>query len=754
MAKSNHSLITAGNFGFDVVTFWLALLLSLLYMGLTPQPAVLAGAAIVLHSLLGSAILLTLFPGLRPSTLLACGPGLMLGGPFSFMIFQFFGRGAIGAWISIIVSGVAGMWLVKRGAWETLGQDNTSTLVVVGGISAVAMSSQFSQMLISAVGLFVVSTALRKFDDRHSPKSVAPIGFGLLLVLVPFISRNDSWGIITDDYLFLEVLTQHIVREGPLADWGVLNWGSYHWLSYGWAGLLDVTTGQTHPLITLTRVMPLVYSVSLGASLLLVPSLVGHQKSKHLTLALGVVTVIAFVPLDWSGTSTAAALPVLAATVIVLSLTRSFHQSLFQRLITYVVLGLIAALTKLPIVIALIALFFANEFLLITQRPVGKRLQSKFSAVAIFGVIVSLVAFVVASRTFGRFILTLLHPDFSLVNPRAPIPYDITQAGVAPAVLAMVVVKSWFIIPLVLVLVSGDNEPRNDAAWFFQMCAYLFAYGIFLDLFVFGDASSHEYFSHPMYFLAAISMLYFLTQRTEDARSSSIGRKGFELSSLIVASLGWSYFARKLAGTFEGLPGMAFGLLSDAETGAALGFVVLIVATRTLSKGAWRAKVPLLLLCQTILLLGPTVELGYERLQKVTPRHAVNLAVGSPSTVEVGRWVDRHTPDGALLATNYLISLDGRSAYDTWALAAWSQREYLITDVTGPWFDTHNELHRRAKLVSESFAGTAESATLDELIEQGVGWFVVNRNLTSLNDWGARARIQFSNRDFVVLKLS
>ena len=256
----------------DLVLVSGVFVLALTYLDVPFWNALLFGPAITLQGAIGVVMLTRLLKGVPGSLLLLVGPGLILGGALSFAVFQLVGRGVLGI-LAVVILGVGAVAiLVKATAWQPLSISRMWTLGQILGLAALALTWEFPELLPVAAAFFILG-----FFTSESPKTprwlaltVSTLAF-VAIAIVPLLRQN-YWWLITDDYKFFEVLSFHITKSGPLADWGVGNWGSYHWLSYGWSGLLNVLGGNPETFTTITRVMPLTYSTALAASLILITS--------------------------------------------------------------------------------------------------------------------------------------------------------------------------------------------------------------------------------------------------------------------------------------------------------------------------------------------------------------------------------------------------------------------------------------------------------------------------------------------------
>ncbi|MFM7081201.1 MAG: hypothetical protein ACKOYI_04455, partial [Actinomycetota bacterium] len=325
------------------------------------------------------------------------------GGALSFVLFQVVGRGTLGLGAVSLAGVASALALCRSGNWQPLPSNAPWIIGQVLGLAALAMTWEFGELLPVAAAFYALG-----FLTARSPRLPLTVRWiagvaATALIAAPLVMRQDYWWLVTDDYRFFEVLSTHITRSGPFADWGAMNWSRYHWLSYGWSGLLNELGGQPEPFTTLTRVMPLTYSTALAASLI--------QLTKHITTttptnALTLTpawAIIALNPLDWSGTSTAGIYAVIGALFAVCSTSFGLSQRWRTRFTIYMLFAPIILGTKFPALLACasgIALFeFTN--ILSKRRRTQKLFLIAFVLVVVY--IGCLLAIAATSRIIGGF---------------------------------------------------------------------------------------------------------------------------------------------------------------------------------------------------------------------------------------------------------------------------------------------------------------------------------------------------------------
>ncbi|MFM7891253.1 MAG: hypothetical protein ACKO8V_05075, partial [Actinomycetota bacterium] len=101
MTTFSSRITTRGPAVRDLAAIWIVVTAVLTYLDVPLQHAPLFAINLVLQASLGVAVITYLLKGVAPSLLWLCGPGLVLGGALTFAIYQVFGRGTIGAGVSV-----------------------------------------------------------------------------------------------------------------------------------------------------------------------------------------------------------------------------------------------------------------------------------------------------------------------------------------------------------------------------------------------------------------------------------------------------------------------------------------------------------------------------------------------------------------------------------------------------------------------------------------------------------------------------
>jgi hypothetical protein len=733
--------VLAAAFAYLDVPFWNVLLFS---------------TAVIFQAAFGTVVLTRISKGVPASLLLLLGPGLILGGALSFALFQIVARGVIGL-IVVVMAGVASVvYLLRAPNWQPLGSERLWILGQVVGLAALALTWEFPELLPVAIALFILGFITG--DMFTTPKWAKRVAVAVVAVAIitPLFLRQDYWWIVTDDYNFLEMLSQHLTRSGPFADFGVLDFSKYHWLSYGWSGLLNEFGGRPEPFTTLTRVMPLVYSLALTGSLVQVAGYLNKTRNWSLGLV-PVWAILAINRLDWSGTSTAGVFAVVAAAAAVILLALDTTQSFMRRILLYALFGVITILTKLPSVFTVVIIIFCAEIFTLTRRFATRPRTLVLllgCAVASLGVVPLIW---LASKIIDGFAITDVNPGLG----------QIATYGPSFAYLLILLQRFWLIVPVAILLglSLGKKPVAQPPINLFVLCFGPIALlGVLMDTIMTGNANTFEYFSGPMYLVASLTLVGVVASDVAVLRPSK-RRLIVSLVAVLLVTFGYLWVRLSLAerlwrqiGTqlfeWDGLKVVLLQYVTfDRRIGAAAVTIAILSAT---TRSKWLS--PRLTVVSLLVSLSSLTLYGYwnsavSEFKRERQPAEIDAYIGAPDFITVGKWLASNSKVSDLVATNYMLSSNSGVPYSDYGLAALSEREYLLVGVFQKWFDPESSLHNVALNTVISFSASPTWQLSEKLQDFGVKWIVVDQTLIDRKNWEPFAKIAFQTEQLWVLKL-
>ena len=731
----------------QVFLTWATLSVSIAYLGVPILSSLSVSVALVLHASLGALVLRRLLGTARLSTLMFCGPSLIIGGPLAFAVFQAAGRGGPGLVISIAVCILALFRVLGRDDSIDRVNDDATIIYHVLGLAALALSSQFSWLLVIALACF--SGSLMVLWSKSATRLTLLLGLVVIFAAcaVGVWQRDEFWWVVTDDYNLFETISRHVTAAGPLERWGEVSFMKYHWLSYGWAGLLDVLAVSPGPLVTVSKIMPFVYSVALASSLLVIPAKVSTGRNRWIFGYLPIWVVLANTRIDWSATSTAGIFAVLTALLATIAAMHDAQTRPRNRTFLYLLFGITVTLTKAPSVLTLPAIIMGFEGINLYKKvSVNRRILVGYST----------------TLTAGIISVALLQPFRSLVGGFELLRVvDLVRLSGTTVFLHTVlrsIAQNLWILVLAVVLLAlarrmGKLEISSDMLLLLSLSS-LFFVGAVMNSVIEGTekANPHEYFSGPNYFLSSLPILAISALvsrqngnyiRMDFPRVSS----GFALSIGVAATL---YVAVSIA-TVSTAPSIRT-LISDVRIWTGVVFLFLYVAWRRNFESRSIFLVTVLILVFVTVGLWRGANAYWRDWQKSASMESeLESIIGSSEIQQVGEWLREHTAVDEQIATNHLF-LDGSKEEfgDDYSLAVWSQREFLIL---GPKFFDASQTASEAIDLSVRFAENPTVSDARQLLERGVSWFVVDKGLTSRQTWAPFGQTVFEVGQFSVLRL-
>jgi hypothetical protein len=728
----------------DLAALWVTLVGALAYLDVPLRNAPLFAVALVLQTAIGTFVITRLLNGLRASLLLLCGPGLILGGALSFAVFQVAGRGAVGLGVFLACGVFACAGLVHGSVVRESRMHFGLLHLQLCGLAALALSTEFEWLLIVAGGCLVASLAWFLFASRPPVAiTVSAVSFiGALGIATVF--RGPFWWATSDDHMLFEVIARHLTESGPFAPWGVVDFSRYHWLSYGWSGLLDFAASSPDTLVTLTRVIPLVYSLALASSLLVVIEQMLRPRGITPISVLPAWAIVASARLDWAAPSTAGIFAVIAATVAIVTIVLDRDDALWRRVSLYALLITVAVLTKLPGSLVLPPLVLAAETLFRGTRSQPRRTMHALLAVlAGFAFIVALLP-----------LLSHVLDEFSVEARRLPGLNWFYGPYVAVGVVGLRVL--WILFPLLAVWSVAfrlDRRTiRSDTTVLVMVLSLFLAMGVTLESLVNGPANTSNYFSDPNYFLASLALLAIAPYLSFEMLDQCRRRTAFWWSVVAIVLVVWNSAASR----FSWPAPLDRAVIRDTVSDPRLIFAaVLTVAIWIRGRTVVRSlATPLLLLLFLLVQQGvkPTSsQLASDGLRPIVEPTELTETLGADDAQETGRWLRENSRPGEVIATNYLMMRATNEFTDDYSLAMWSQRRFLVI---GPKF-FHASASAKSEIdVSLRFGAEPDVASASQLLELGVDWFVVDRDATSVRSWEPWADLRFESGRFAVLRLN
>jgi hypothetical protein len=266
-----------------------------------------------------------------------------------------------------------------------------------------------------------------------------------------------------------------------------------------------------------------------------------------------------------------------------------------------------------------------------------------------------------------------------------------------------------------------------------------------------------------MYFFGSLVALGASSHAPQRIIGYDVKKAGLTISGLLIAS-GYLWDRFEIAARLSGFLGSSAFRWSDQEISvfqwatSDIRFFVAFIATPLTLFGLWKTRfrqaiLVSILFTSVVLTMVQYSESSQKDFQRLRTTEEIALFYGSPDIRAVGRWIKENSTPTEKIATNSLEGiLDGvfQGSNSDYALAVWSEREFLVL---GPQLGGVTDDTAIRVSYSLAFADSPSSRSCQNLLDQGVGWFVVDLKLTNVRNWHVCADVAFQAGDFRVLRL-
>ena len=676
--------------------------------------------------------------------------------------------------ISFVVCQLRGAIVFATILWQG---ELTKSLLPIAAIATMALGVGWYWLFPSGVLFVVAAFVFLTKSQRYSRAVIRILIFGAVIAgIFMFIKKPGVWFIFEDaDNSFLQALSRSISNYG-INNYVLLsgNPTRYHWFTYAWIGLIDrVSDAETF--FVFNKVVPLVFVALTSGVIWGWIDRYSTSKIRTFVMALVAMTFSSYAPgvsgqtisiLSYSSPSQQFGVLLIFTSVFLLLQAGEFQLRLAPFLC--VVMASATTLTKthdgLVLLGSLSALLFAN--LIWGQEGKGKKsklyllsIASVFSTYAIF--IASSAASRVSQIRPGEFIWTLLGDGRNLSNNWVNIIGGFFVVGTAsPAII------------LALLSMFSENIRKREivVANFGALSA-----GLFLGYVILGDFGENLVFLHSAIGLSIVLGLVVC------ASYPCV----FRINTLKVAL----YFA---AGVI--LIWLTY-LIPDINSGAkwpiifryarffTVPFLILFTASILLVFHIFtKRKITSQLISLTLIIFSMSflytfkhwnndIKSRYEEFDRVGYSY-----IGTDAIIEVSSGINPNTDQTTIVASNFGWPKIKKSDLEFFStpctatrskepivevcrrtndalLVAYVKRKVWLQATKFHYSGMTPEIERR-QTATLGFVSAPTQGHLKQMLDDGVGWFVVDRSTTDLISWEPFATIRYKNDSFSVLELS
>lgn len=689
----------------------------------------------------------------------------------------------IGWFVSILVIVIAFLVCQLKGAivfatilWQG---ELTKSLLPIAAIATMALGVGWYWLFPSGVLFVVAAFVFLTKSQRYSHAVIRILIFGAVIAgIFMFTKKPGVWFIFEDaDNSFLQALSRSISNYG-INNYALLS-GSptrYHWFTYAWMGLLDRVSGAEIFLI-LNKVAPLVF-VALTSGVIwgwidrysttkirtFLMTLVAMATSSYAHGVSGpTISILSFIsPSQLYG------FLFIFVSVFLLLQAGEFQLRLAPFLCTVMVSA--TTLTKathgLVLVGSLSALLIAN--LIVRQEDKGKGKKARLYLLSIASIFCTYFFFISSgvSSQFsqvkpGEFIWTVLGDGRNLSNNWGNIVGVFFVVGTAsPAI----------ILALLSMFSKNIHKREIVVANFGALTA-----GLSFSYVLFGDFGQNLYILHSAIGLSIVLGLV----------ACACYPCVFKINTLKVAL----YFAASVI-----LIWFTY-LIPDINSGAkwpiifryarffTVPFLILFTASILLVFHTFtKRKITGQLISLTLIIFSMSFLYTFKHWNNDIKNKYDETArigysyVGTDAVIDVSSWINTNTDQISIVASNFgwpkikkselalfrvpctasiskepIVEVCRRTADSL--LAAYVKRKVWLQATRFHYSGMTPEIERR-QTATLGFVSDPTQGHLKQMLDDGVGWFVVDRSTTDLVSWEPFATIRYKSDSFFVLELS
>jgi hypothetical protein len=683
-------------------------------------------------------------------------------------------------WLVAVLLAVVTFLQVKRSKKFNLpkvnwGSDFRKSVFAITAIAAMALGTEWFWLFPSGVLFVIASSFLIATPKKYSKIASGIASLSAVIAGIYMIANRPKiwWFLYDSDYAFLQAFSR------SLADWGLSDYlllsgtdTKYHWFSYAWIGLVDRSSGASN-FFVLTRIAPVLFVLLITCIIWKIINQFSISMLRTFASTLVVMTASSYSL--WGG----------GTKIVFLASPSHFYTFAFLFATIYLLIGSLENRFRLaPILIAVfsaitvlsktmhgVTLICAFSFALISQLATGKKILFSTLVSGLLSVGATITSyFFFVSNSEAQSVFELRFGDFfwQLQGDARLLPERHID------LIAILVITAFAVLPILLVFANFnlDNTSRMNFIWLLSIGS-IFS-GSLLSLVVLGAFGENLYFIH----VAIVT-------------STVLGLAAMSSQQTKIAS-------RKM-----------WVLLTTTGVGLAL----LSYAIPTINSGAQNAiliRSMRIYVTSWFLILAALVIFAINLFrQKPSFNDYAKLVVASSAmvvTFSVVNWID------TMPRKHNEFSRDGASYLATFELeniASWVNQNSKDTDIVASNFGwpvikpseselfsapctavrnkdisvetcrrTNNALlvaymHRRTWLQATSihytgftpeidsrqtvtlgFASDPTSDQAQQMLDDGVDWFVVDRSTTNQTTWEPYATIEYTNDSFFALRLN
>ena len=683
-------------------------------------------------------------------------------------------------WLVAVLATIAVFLSIKRSQkiaiptvlWKS---EFTKSFLPIAAISAMALGTEWFWLFPSGV-LFVIAAF---FSIVNSPKYAKVLvrvsSLGAVLVGIFMIANRPKiwWFLYDSDYAFQQSLARSISQWG-ISDYLLLSGTKikYHWFTYAWVGLIE-RSANTPTFFVFTRIAPIFFSVLIAGVIWTVIDRSSISRLRTFTATFVVLTASSY-PLWGGGTK-----------IVFLASPSQFYA--FALLITAVFLLLEAAESKIRYSVVVIAVISAATILSKTMHGVilisaltatlcmQPLVKNKFRKTGVITCVISILSalltyslFVANSEAEAVFAVRFSDYFWQLQGDARLLPERVID------VLGFFTVISFAILPLFLILANFLQTKIKQMKLTDSLAIGSLLAGIVLSLIILAAWGENLYFIHAS--IVVTSVLSF---------ASLFGNRQLNIIkphvfvTLIALGIALCFLSFQIPSLNSGAQ---YAIVIRSMRIYASSLILITLAAGALTINLMRQKSSSIMISKFVVVASAmAVSFSVANWIDTMPRkHDEFSRIGdtylaTPDLEHLSEWVNNNSGEKEIVASNFgwpiilegdlplfsapckmyrekIYSGDCRRTNNALLVAYMHRRTWLqATSIHYTGFTPEMDSRQTATL---GFASDPTAAQAQQMLDDGVDWFVVDRSTTDRTSWEPFATTEYTNDSFFALRLN
>ena len=685
-------------------------------------------------------------------------------------------------WLVALLAAVAVFLLIKRSQKiyipiVKLGPDFRKSIFPIAAISTMALGNGWYWLFPSGVLFTIASFFSITAPKKYTAFVVRVASFGAVIAGVYMISnRPKIWSILNDsDNLLFHAFSSSIANHGVnsyvlLSDEPI----RYHWFIYAWIGLIDrITNSQT--LFVLNQVAPSVF-VFLTTSFIW-SWINKNSTSKTRTFVSVLVVMNASSYAMWVGAPTISILSFGSPSqlfgnlflFITIFLVLQAHKASYKYAhILCATMACVTVLTKTMHGIILFAsIFVLLIFELVTKKNAAREVALIYLA-SLGSIFMGYSLFISSSATKessairpGEFIWTLLGDGRNLSNQVVNLIGLLFVVGTAAPAIALAFLS---------INTKSAEKTKTLTANFAAIVS-----GVFFSFVTLGEYGENLYFLHAA---AGVSLLlgFVLFAGYTERLTLTNSKIVFYLSTGVL--LCWLTYQIPDLNS-----GAMWPIIYRYSRIFAIPLLILAITLCVFVFNFFYSKKEIRILFSLVavflsMCMTFTFKNWYDSYSdRYDEFNRIGLSyIGSFEVIEIGNWINKNTDQNSIVASNFgwpkidisnfesyrapcTARLNKEIATETcnrtrdFKLVAYTDRIFWLQSTQNHYTGFTPEMDSR-QTATLGFASDPTAAQAQQMLDDGVDWFVVDRSTTDRTSWEPFATTEYTNDSFFALRLN